>query len=78
MTHYCSMGNQPRMRAKGLEKGRLAFSYVDATNLRSPDEMRMTRLVMSFPDSEHLVQEWTSKAGDKENVGRFTFSRKKK
>jgi len=77
MTHYCSMGNQPRMRSKGLEKGRLDFAYLDATNIGSPGEMRMTRLVMSFPDPDHLVEEWTAKEGAKEHLGRFTFARKK-
>jgi hypothetical protein len=77
MTHYCSMGNQPRMRSKGLEKGTLAFAYVDATNIASPEQLRMTRLVMSFPDPDHLVEEWTAKEGAKEHTSRFTCSRKK-
>jgi hypothetical protein len=77
MTHYCSMGNQPRLRAKGLEKEKLAFAYVDATNVRSPGEMRMSRLVMTFPDKDHLVEEWTAKEGGKEHVSSFTYTRKK-
>ena len=77
MTHYCSMGNQPRMRAKGLEKGKLAFAYVDAANLKSKDEMRMTGLVLTFKDADHLLADWTHNAGGKESVGRFAFSRKK-
>ena len=32
---------------------------------------------MSFPDPDHLVHEWTSKEGAKEQVGRFEFTRKK-
>ena len=77
MTHYCSMGNQPRLRSKGLEKGKLAFAYVDATNIASPEQMRMSHLVMSFPDADHLVEEWTAKEGAKEHTSRFTFTRKK-
>lgn len=77
MTHYCSMGNQPRMRSKGVQNGQLDFAYVDAANLKSPDEPRMTRLVMSFPDSDHLIHEWTSKTGTQEHVARFQFARKK-
>ena len=77
MTHYCSMGNQPRMRSKGLEQGKLTFAYVDATNIASPEQMRMSRLVMTFPDSDHLIEEWTAKAGGKEHVGKFNLTRKK-
>ena len=77
MTHYCSIGNQSRMRAQRLEGGRLDFAYLDSSNVRSPDEHRMTHLVLSFPDADHLVQEWTAKAGAQEHVGRFEFTRKK-
>lgn len=77
MTHYCAMGNQPRMRSKGLKDGRIDFAYVDAANLKTPDADRMSRLVLSFPDAGHLVQEWTSKQGDQEVVTRFEFARKK-
>jgi len=37
MTHYCSMGNQPRMRSKGLDKGTLAFAYLDARTSHPPN-----------------------------------------
>lgn len=77
MTHYCSMGNQPRMRATSLDKDKLAFSYVDATNIRSADEMRMTHLVLTFADADHLGEDWTHKAGGKEETGHFTWTRKK-
>jgi len=77
LTHYCSMGNQSRLRATGMRDGRLDFSFVDVTNLQSPDEHRMTRLVLSLPDATHLVQEWTSRDGAKEHVGRFEYTRTK-
>ncbi len=77
MTHYCSVGIQSRMRAKGFETGRLAFDYVDATNLRGAGDHVMTRLVLSFPDADRLVQEWTSRVGTREHVGRFEFKRRK-
>lgn len=75
LTHYCSMNNQSRMRSPGLREGRLEFAWVDGTNLGSPEDHHMTRLVLSLPDRNHLVQEWTSKAGAQENVGRFLFQR---
>ena len=62
MTHYCSSGNQPRMRAEGLsaEGKKLAFAYVDVTNLSSPDSLHMVRLAMTFDDANHFTEEWTS------------------
>ena len=77
LTHYCSLGNQTRMRAKELPGGRLDFGYLDATNLKSADEHRMTRLVLGFPDADHLVQEWTSRTGKTDQVARFEFARRK-
>jgi hypothetical protein len=79
MTHYCSAGNQPRMRAAGLSEGgkKLAFSYLDATNLASPDEMHMVRLVVTFDDADHLTQEWTERAKGKDNTAAFQLTRKK-
>jgi reactive intermediate/imine deaminase len=76
MTHYCSMGNQPRMRARGLVEGRLDFAFVDAANLKSPEDRVMSRLVLGFPASDRLVQEWTSRAAGRQDVGRFELRRK--
>jgi len=77
MTHYCSMGNQPRMRAKALESGKLVFRYVDAANVKSPNDPRMSGLVLTFTDADHLGADWTHKMGSKEEVGHFAYTRKK-
>jgi len=38
MTHYCAVGNEPRMEASASPDGKvITFNYVDATNLASPD-----------------------------------------
>jgi len=77
MTHYCSLGNQSRMREKGAGGPSLEFAFIDATNLKAPDDHHMSQLVMSFPASGRLVHEWTSKAGTKQETGRFEFVRQK-
>jgi hypothetical protein len=76
MTHYCAAGNQPRMRAKGGDK-ELAFAFVDATNLSSPDAMHMHDLKVSFVDSDHITQEWTMSAGGKKMPATFQLTRQK-
>jgi hypothetical protein len=76
MTHYCSMGNQSRMRAKGIDGERLGFALVDSTNVKAPEDHRMTALVLSFSGPDRLTHEWTSKAGTTEQTGRLEFVRK--
>ncbi|PYT34075.1 MAG: hypothetical protein DMF52_13890 [Acidobacteria bacterium] len=77
MTHYCSAHNQPRMRAEAAsaDPKSLTFNFVDATNLSSPTEGHMERLVVNFVDSDHFAQEWTFKVKDQKQVDLFTFQR---
>jgi hypothetical protein len=79
MTHYCSLNNQPRMRADTgpAENGKLVFNFVDATNMPSPDAMHMHKLVVTFVDKDHFVQEWTWKGGEKEGTEVFRMERMK-
>jgi len=77
MTHYCSEDNQPRMRADATDPKRIAFNYVDATNLASPDASRMTGLVVTLQDRDHFTQEWTYTQGAKSTSSTFAFTRKK-
>ena len=79
MTHYCSAHNQPRMRAGKVspESRRIAFDFVDATNLASPDAGHMHRLVMTFEDRDRIVQEWTWREKGREKIEIFTLERRK-
>jgi len=77
MTHYCSIGNQSRMRAAKPAADRVEFVFLDATNLSSPDQHRMTHLVLNLSDPDHLVQEWASRSGTEEHTARFAFTRKR-
>ena len=76
MTHYCSMHNQPRMRAGAAENGPLAFTYVDATNLASPDAPHMDHVTVTI-GADKLSQEWTYKAGGQAQSDVFTYTRVK-
>jgi hypothetical protein len=79
MTHYCSIGNQPRMRAvqPAGELKSLKFTFVDATNLSKSTDGRMQGLTMTFVDKDHLKHEWTSVAGGKEETVVSDLERKK-
>jgi hypothetical protein len=77
MTHYCSENNQPRLRADAQDPKRIAFRYVDATNLASPDAGHMTGLVVTLKDPDHFTQEWTHSGGGHAMTSTFAYTRKK-
>ncbi len=76
MTHYCLLGNQPRMQGAVDDKS-LAFSFVDATNLPSRDAPHMYKLVMRFPDKDQLTHEWTMRASGLDKTETFRFQRQR-
>ena len=60
LTHYCAMGNQPRMKALPSKDAKvIAFEFVGGGNMASRDEMHMDSLTMTFVDATHLRHEWT-------------------
>ena len=79
MTHYCSTGNQPRMRASKppADAKQLSFSFVDATNLAKSSDPHMVSLVMTFVDDDHFNEEWTLSSAGKAQNEVFSFTRKK-
>ncbi len=79
LDHYCSMGNQPRMRAAaGGDPNAVNFTFVSATNLASADAPHMHGLKVHFVDADHFTQEWTMHAAKgKDQTVKFEFERKK-
>ena len=61
MTHYCSAGNQPRMQAGSFDakSNEIDFEFVDATNLRSPGDGHMHRVVFEFRGPNEVNETWT-------------------
>jgi hypothetical protein len=61
MTHYCTAGNQPRMQAAAFDpkSDRIDFQFVDATNLRSPDDGHMHHVVFEFRGPNQVNENWT-------------------
>jgi hypothetical protein len=77
MTHYCSVGNQPRMQASVSPDGKiLTFTYVDATNLASPDAGHMQSMVLTMLDDNHHTEDWTFIDHGKEMKKFFDLRRK--
>ncbi len=78
MTHYCAVGNQPRMVASASPDGKtFTFAFLDATNLATPDAAHMARLVIAMPDANHHTEEWVYNDHGKEMKEVFDLWRKK-
>jgi hypothetical protein len=79
MTHYCSVGNQPRMRARKSGDGTaLSFLLLDTANLKDAATGHMSRLVIKFQDADNIIEEWTWKEKSEEKVTSFALRRVKK
>ena len=77
LTHYCAMGNQPRMQASLSPDGKtVTFSYVDATNLSAPDAGHLQRMVLTMLDDNHQIEEWVFVDHGKELKQVFDLRRK--
>lgn len=60
LTHYCALGNQPRMKAAaGGDASKTEFAFVSGGNMKSRDEQHMDSLVLTFTDATHLRHDWT-------------------
>jgi hypothetical protein len=60
LTHYCGVGNQPRMQATASPDGKtFTFDFLDATNLATNDAGHMQRVVFTIVDANHHTEDWT-------------------
>lgn len=77
MTHYCALGNQPRMRTGSPVTGNsLILSYIDGTGMRSLQDKHMHELTLTFVDDRHMKHEWTIfEHGRKQVTHTFAFAR---
>lgn len=60
VTHYCAIGNQPRMRAEGVRGDSILFRFDDVTNLTDADTAVMAELTLVFKGPDNLEQHWRS------------------
>jgi hypothetical protein len=66
MTHYCAVGNQPRMRAIASgPSDPIDLKFDSVTNLASPDQSYMGGLKLVFVDANHIEEHWTNYANGK-------------
>lgn len=78
LTHYCSMGNQPRMLARASPDGKtVTFKFLDATNLDSPESGHMDQVVITMASPDHHTEEWNFVDHGKVRTEVFDLQRKK-
>lgn len=79
VTHYCAMGNQPRLQARPeASPAVLKFALRDVTNADAKTGSYMGELTLTMVDADHVVHEWRNFAGGKPgDVKRFEFARSK-
>lgn len=77
MTHYCGAQNQPRLKAQRIDlaQGAVDFSFVDITNLRSPDAGDVHGVEMRFLDPDHVMLTFLFEAGHQHSRERITLTR---
>lgn len=60
MTHYCMLGNQPKLSLKSSKPNQLDLSFSENNVLNPQSEHHMHALEMVFIDENTLVERWSS------------------
>jgi len=76
LTHYCSAGNQPRLKMVSSDGKSLNFEFFDGTNI-AEGAGHMQQVTFTQPDSDHHVEEWVFLDHGKELKQVFTLERVK-
>jgi len=77
LTHYCAVGNQPRMQASASPDGKtITFNFLDATNLDSPQSGHMDHVVIALLGADHHSEQWNFIDHGKEIKEFFDLTRK--
>ena len=77
MTHYCALGNQPRMQLDNTDGKLFEFQYLDGINIDRETTGHMGGLTLTILDENTIQQEWDYyEGGEVKDSGKFTFTRK--
>jgi len=79
LTHYCTMGNQPHMRARaGTPANELMFEFVSGAGINPAKDSHMHNARYTFIDADHIHSEWSDwEKGKLAQVMKFDLERKK-
>lgn len=81
LTHYCMLGNQPRLKASGKSPGnKLSFEFVGGSNLDPKKDKHMHSAILTIVDADRIEIEgtgWENGAPCKEMCNGMKLVRKK-
>ena len=81
MTHYCMLGNQPRMKADPKSAAnQIVFQFAGGSNLDPKKDKHMHAATLTLVDADHIEIEgigWENGAPAKEMCGQMKLVRKK-
>jgi hypothetical protein len=77
LTHYCTLGNQPRMvAAPSKDPSHILFRFAGGTNLDPAKDQHMHEAEFTFVDEASFKARWTLYAGEKpDHSAEFTLVR---
>ena len=81
MTHYCVLGNQPRMKADlASPKNQIRFVFAGGTNLDPAKDAHMHGATLTFVDDDHIEvagEAWVDGKPSESHCGQMKLVRKK-
>lgn len=81
MTHYCMLGNQPRMKADPKSSGnKIEFKFAGGSNLDPAKDMHMHEGTITFIDDDHIEiagVAWVNGKPAEDKCGTMKLIRKK-
>ena len=76
LTHYCMLGNQPKMNLTSMEGNTLTFDLSQDADLDATHDTHMHTAAISFKGKDQITQQWTKfEAGKKNEVVKVAYSR---
>jgi len=63
LTHYCTSGNQPRMRAERTQPNRIVYRMTGIANLDSESEPHMRQGTVTWLGEDEIETEWLEYRG---------------
>ena len=78
LTHYCSGGNQPRMRAKEIKGNVMEFAFDGGANIDPATTSHMHSVKWEFMSKDEVKADWQNwSAGKPDHLGAMHIVRKK-